>query len=171
MYERQLTELFFETPKDIQHNSFKNLSVLELIEIMSFLEKTLKTEKGNWSTQRAIEYANTASPTKDNTHTFYLHLVHFCNEYSRRKKQKVLFIRFIQRFKKKLLIDSKRNKNKKKIELIEKQELANFLKDMQRIKIKYLKITDAEWINFIHKRFETQYKVSYIKNLYYKKKK
>lgn len=143
------------------HKIYKKLSVKNLCEIMTFLEKKLKTIKGNWSLRLYNQFI------EKNKNLKYIDLKFFYYEYANRKKEIKNFELFVNLIKKKEVEKWNEWRNKK-ITLVDKDKTKDFLKEMQLIKNKYLDVTDAKLLKLITENIHTGLEPSTVRNYYYK---
>ena len=162
MEEKEIIKILLESRKSIK--VYKKLSVKNLCDIMIFFETNFKTKKHNWS----IKLYNIFIEEKLNENSLDLGL--FYKEYVSRKKQNKKFGKFIS-----LVYLQRRNEyerlTRKKIQIISKDKTKDFIKEMQRIKHKYLLGSDADLIKIISDNFETGYSESTIRFHFYQQNK
>lgn len=146
---------------------FKKMSILQLNQIMIFIQLELKNKKKNWSISLLEIFLE-----KNKIQIFTIEL--FYKEYSHRKKHiktfENLLIRYKSREKVKFEKFIKTNIDPLgKIELINKsQSVVNeFLKELKLIKGKYLIGKDDDFIEIISKNIKTGYTQSTLRNYYY----
>ena len=140
---------------------YNYLSILDIIAIMAYLEKHLKSDKGNWSKKNYIEYINKHKISK---YHFAENLAFFYLTYSVRKNKALTFYRYIQSCNKFLedggnLLDASYNKliadKKKQIRIKDKKYIYDFLIELKSLYDNYLNGgSHDDWLNLINKKID-----------------
>lgn len=144
-------------------NQIKNLSVLELCDIMRYCEKRFKNNKNNWSVKLAEEFCK-----KNDSYVLTLHgnLSDFYIVYAKRKRKNQSFKRFLEALWRNTCSKGLLKPISRKLKLSEDADIKSFLEGFKLLKNKYLEGTDEMVIKMIYDNVETGRKISTLRNYY-----
>ena len=141
--------------------------------IYTLLENNLKTDNGNWSSNRLLEFTK---KYRVSPYNFRLNLKEFYEIYSNRKKKRIVFERFLNRLddeeipRNQIFHSTKERKTlsvKDKLDVSKKDNILNLLLRFKEIKKDYLIGRDDEFIKMISDSIDTGYKESTLRIFYY----
>ena len=159
--------------RDWYRNKFKKCSVKELTLIYTLLENDLKTDNGNWSSNRLLEFTKKYRVSPYNTR---LNLKDFYEIYSKRKKKRIVFESFLNRLDDEKIPRNQIYHNTKerkmlgvndKADVTKKDNILNLLSRFKEIKKDYLIGRDDEFVKMISDSIDTGYKESTLRIFYY----
>lgn len=158
----------------VNKGKFNNLSVKNLLEIMAYLEKYLKSDKGNWEINQYFNYGT--------THNIPIHhltdnLKQFLIVYSARTKRKALtFKRYFQTCENKIKTRSYSNDTyspsyfitRSNIKIKEKKKTKEFIRQLKKLFDDYLEGSSHDkWRNHIIKFIDLGLSPSTIRKIYF----